>query len=55
MSCHRRLVVQTLPKYPGAVPPRGVTGVVEIVINEGGAVESAAMVVPVTSPPTTRW
>jgi TonB family protein len=44
-----RVVVQTLPKYPGAVPPRGVTGVVEIVINEGGAVESAAMVVPVTS------
>ena len=44
-----QVVVQTLPKYPGAVPPRGVTGVVEIVINEGGAVESAAMVVPVTS------
>jgi hypothetical protein len=40
---------QGLPKFPGAVPPRGVTGVVEVVINEGGSVESAAMVVPVTS------
>jgi TonB family protein len=44
-----QVLVQTLPKYPGAVPPRGVTGVVEVVINEGGTVESASMVVPVTS------
>lgn len=42
-------LAQTLPKYPGAVPPRGVTGVIEIVIDEGGSVESAAMVVPVTT------
>ncbi|HEY5618317.1 MAG TPA: energy transducer TonB [Vicinamibacterales bacterium] len=42
-------LVQALPKFPGAVPPRGVTGVVEVVINEGGAVESAAMIVPVNS------
>jgi hypothetical protein len=42
-------LAQTLPKYPGAVPPRGVTGVVEVVIDEGGGVESAAMVVPVTA------
>jgi TonB family protein len=42
-------LAQTLPKYPGAVPPRGVTGVVEVVIDEGGSVESASMVVPVTS------
>ncbi|MET0215345.1 MAG: energy transducer TonB, partial [Vicinamibacterales bacterium] len=42
-------LAQTLPKYPGAVPPRGVTGVVEVVIDEGGTVESAAMVVPVTA------
>jgi hypothetical protein len=40
---------QALPKYPGAVPPRGVTGVVEVIIGENGSVESAAMVVPVTS------
>jgi TonB family protein len=40
---------QALPKYPGAVPPRGVTGVVEVVIDESGSVESAAMVVPVTN------
>ena len=44
-----RTLAQTLPKYPGAVPPRGVTGVVEVVIDEGGTVESAAMVVPVTA------
>jgi hypothetical protein len=55
-------LAQTLPKYPGAVPPRGVTGVVEVVIDEGGAVESAAMVVPVTASydkmvmnATTKW
>jgi TonB family protein len=42
-------LAQTLPRYPGAVPPRGVTGVVEVVIDEGGTVESAAMVVPVTA------
>jgi hypothetical protein len=42
-------LAQTLPKYPGAVPPRGVTGVIEVVIDEGGTVESAAMVVPLTS------
>jgi TonB family protein len=39
---------QALPKFPGAVPPRGVSGVIEIVIDEGGSVESASMVVPVT-------
>jgi hypothetical protein len=55
-------LAQTLPKYPGAVPPRGVTGVVEVVIDEGGSVESAAMVVPVTASydkmvmnATTKW
>ena len=44
-----QVLVQTLPKYPGAVPPRGVGGVVEVVINEGGAVESAVMVAPVNA------
>jgi TonB family protein len=39
-----QVLIQTLPKYPGAVPPRGVTGVIEIIINEGGTVESALMV-----------
>jgi hypothetical protein len=42
-------IAQELPKYPGAVPPRGVTGVVEVVINEVGNVESAAMVVSVAN------
>lgn len=44
-----QVLIQTLPKFPGSVPPRGITGVVEVVINEGGAVESAAMAVPVTA------
>jgi TonB family protein len=44
-----KTLFQALPKYPGAVPPRGVTGVVEVVIDEAGSVESAAMVVPVTN------
>ena len=42
-------IAQTLPKYPGAVPPRGVSGVLEVVINEGGTVETASVVVPVNS------
>ena len=42
-------LAQVLPKYPGAVPPRGVSGVVEVVIGEGGAVETASVVVPVSS------
>lgn len=42
-------IAQTLPRYPGAVPPRGVSGVVEVVINEGGTVETASVVVPVSS------
>lgn len=37
-------MAQTLPKYPGVVPATGFKGVVEVVINEVGAVESAAMV-----------
>ena len=37
---------QNLPKFPGRVRPGGITGVVEVVINEAGAVESAVMVVP---------
>lgn len=37
---------QDLPRFPGAVRPGGVRGIVEIVIDEDGAVESATMVVP---------
>jgi TonB family protein len=40
-------IAQALPKYPGPVPVTGFKGLVEVVINEAGAVESAAMVVPV--------
>jgi hypothetical protein len=42
-------LIQTLPKFPGAVPPRGVSGVVEVIVGESGSVESASMVVPVTA------
>jgi len=37
---------QELPRFPGAVRPGGVTGVVEVLIDQAGAVESAAMLVP---------
>ena len=37
---------QDLPRFPGAVRAGGVRGIVEVVIDEDGAVESAAMVVP---------
>ncbi|MBI2186830.1 MAG: hypothetical protein HYU37_06845 [Acidobacteria bacterium] len=37
---------QELPRFPGAVRPGGVKGVVEVLIDEGGAVESASMLVP---------
>lgn len=42
-------VTQQLPRYPSAVPPGGLMATVEVVINEQGSVESAAMVVPVKS------
>jgi TonB family protein len=42
-------LAQELPRYPGIVPFAGIKGVVEVVIGENGSVESAAMVVPVTS------
>ena len=42
-------IAQDMPGFPGLVPPTGLKGVVEIVINETGAVESAAIIVPVTS------
>ncbi len=40
-------ISQDLPPYPGMVPPAGLRGVVEVLINESGRVELAAMVVPV--------
>ena len=42
-------LAQELPSYPGIVPFGGIKGVVEVVIDEKGSVESAAMVVSVTS------
>jgi len=38
-------IQQELPKYPGRIRPGGMTGVVEVVINEMGLVESASTVV----------
>lgn len=37
---------QELPRFPGAVRAGGAKGIIEVVIDEDGAVESAAMVVP---------
>lgn len=37
---------QELPRFPGAVRAGGVKGIIEVVVDEDGAVESAAMVVP---------
>lgn len=42
-------ITQELPRYPGLVPFAGIKGMVEIVIDEKGTVESAAMVVPVSN------
>lgn len=38
-------IQQELPKYPGRIRPGGMTGVVEVVINEMGIVEAASTVV----------
>lgn len=37
---------QELPRFPGTVRAGGAKGIIEVVIDEDGAVESAAMVVP---------
>lgn len=37
---------QELPRFPGAVRPGGVKGVIEVVIDEEGSVASAVMLVP---------
>jgi TonB family protein len=42
-------IVQDLPRYPGLVPFSGIKGLVEIVIDEKGSVESAVMVGPVSN------
>ena len=42
-------IAQDMPRYPGVVPFGGIKGVVEVVIDEKGSVESATMVVSVTS------
>jgi TonB family protein len=42
-----RVIRQDVPRYPGSAPAGGVTeGVVEVLINERGTVESATMAVP---------
>jgi TonB family protein len=42
-------IAQDLPRYPGLVPFSGIKGLVEIVIDEKGSVESAVMVAPVSN------
>ncbi len=43
------VIMQDLPKYPGPVPIGGFKGLVEVLINEAGAVEWAGMVVSVAN------
>ena len=42
-------IAQDLPRYPGPVPANGLKGIVEVLIDEKGRVESAAVVMPVSS------
>jgi tetratricopeptide (TPR) repeat protein len=42
-------IAQELPRFPGIVPFSGIKGIVEVVIDERGAIESAVMVVPVSN------
>jgi TonB family protein len=42
-------IAQDLPRFPGIVPLSGLKGVIEVIINEAGRVESAHMVAPVTA------
>ena len=40
-------ISQELPKYPGIVPAAGLRGIVEVVIDQAGRVQSASMFMPV--------
>jgi TonB family protein len=42
-------IAQELPRYPGIVPLNGIKGIVEVIIDEKGSVESAAMIASVGS------
>jgi TonB family protein len=42
-------ISQDLPRFPGMVPASGIKGMIEVVINEAGRVESAAIIMPVTA------
>lgn len=43
------VISQDFPKFPGRVPAGGILGAVDIVIDQNGSVESAAMQTPVLS------
>jgi hypothetical protein len=43
-------IQQELPRYPGRVRPGGMTGVLEVVINEAGLVESSTALVSLGQP-----
>lgn len=42
-------ISQTLPRYPGIVPATGIKGLLEVIIDERGMVESAAMITAVSA------
>ena len=42
-------LAQDLPRFPGIVPLSGIKGLIEVIIDERGNVESAVMIAPVTN------
>jgi hypothetical protein len=42
-------VTQDIPRYPGIVPAMGIRGIIEVVIDETGHVESAVMLSPISA------
>ena len=42
-------IAQNLPRYPGIVPANGIRGMVEVIIDEHGAVESKTMISSVSA------
>ena len=42
-------IAQDMPRYPGVVPLNGIRGLIEVVINEKGSIDSAVMIVPVSN------
>jgi TonB family protein len=46
---HPVTIDQDMPRYPGPVPASGIKGLIEVVIDENGSVESAVIIASVSS------